>query len=63
MAEAAVDEAQDRGDVSLTDSREAAGTVVAQLQGQVMFGKLYNSTQWLSPLWDNCRPPLGATGA
>jgi TetR/AcrR family transcriptional regulator, transcriptional repressor for nem operon len=37
--------------------------VVAQLEGQVMFAKLYNSPQRLSPLWDNCRALLGAAGS
>ena len=63
MVEAVVAEARDRGDVTVTDTREAARAVVAQLEGQVMFAKLYNSTQRLSPLWDNCRALLGVTGA
>lgn len=29
--------------------------MVAQLEGQVMFAKLYNSPRRLSPLRDNCR--------
>ncbi|MEV2218044.1 TetR/AcrR family transcriptional regulator [Streptomyces sp. NPDC050997] len=62
MVEAVVAEAQDRGDVTVTDSGEAARAVVAQLEGQVLFAKLYNSTQRLSPLWNNCRALLGATG-
>ncbi|MGQ4388437.1 TetR/AcrR family transcriptional regulator [Streptomyces sp. SAS_270] len=63
MVEAVVAEAQGRGDVSVTDTREAARAVVAQLEGQVMFAKLYNSTSRLSPLWQNCRALLGATGS
>lgn len=47
-------EARDRGDVTVSDPREAARAVPAQLEGQVMFAKLYNSPQRLSPLWDNC---------
>ena len=60
MVEAVVTEARERGDVTVTDTREAARAVVAQLEGQVMFAKLYNSTQRLSPLWDNCLALLGA---
>ncbi|GAA2347587.1 TetR/AcrR family transcriptional regulator [Streptomyces kunmingensis] len=63
MVEAVVDEARVRGDVTVTDARESARAVLAQLEGQVMFAKLYNSTGRLTPLWDNCRALLGATGA
>ncbi|MCG7209047.1 MULTISPECIES: TetR/AcrR family transcriptional regulator [Streptomyces] len=61
MVEAVVAEARARGEVGVTDTREAARAVVAQLEGQVMFAKLYNSTDRLSPLWQNCRALLGAT--
>jgi TetR/AcrR family transcriptional repressor of nem operon len=63
MVEAVVGEALDRGDVTVTDTREAARSVVAQLEGQVMFAKLYNNTGRLSPLWANCRALLGARAA
>ncbi|MCX5250754.1 TetR/AcrR family transcriptional regulator [Streptomyces sp. NBC_00201] len=61
MVEAVIAEARERGEVTVTDPRESARAVVAQLEGQVMFAKLYNSTGRLSPLWDNCRALLGAT--
>ncbi|MFF7445721.1 MULTISPECIES: TetR family transcriptional regulator [unclassified Streptomyces] len=61
MVEAVVIEARERAEVTVPDSRAAARAVVAQLEGQVMFAKLYNSPQWLSPLWDNCLAMLGAT--
>lgn len=60
MVDAVVTEARDRGDVTVTDTREAARSVVAQLEGQVMFAKLYNNTGRLSPLWANCLALLGA---
>jgi TetR/AcrR family transcriptional repressor of nem operon len=60
MVETVVADARERGDVTVPDTREAARAVVAQLEGQVMVAKLYNSTQRLSPLWDNCRALLGA---
>lgn len=63
MVEAVVAEARDRGDVTAADPREAARAVVAQLEGQVMFAKLYNSPRRLTPLWDNCRALLGAGAA
>jgi TetR/AcrR family transcriptional repressor of nem operon len=47
----------------VTDAGEAARAVVAQLEGQVMFAKLYNHTGRLTPLWQNCRALLGATGS
>lgn len=63
MVESVVAEARERGDATVTDTREAARAVVAQLEGQVLFAKLYNNTGRLSPLWQNCRALLGATAA
>jgi TetR/AcrR family transcriptional repressor of nem operon len=63
MVESVIAEARRRGDVSAIDTREASRAVVAQLEGQVMFAKLYNDTARLTPLWDNCRALLGATAA
>jgi TetR/AcrR family transcriptional repressor of nem operon len=63
MVEAVVAEARDRGEVTVTDTRESARAVVAQLEGQVLFAKLDNNTGRLSPLWQNCRALLGATAA
>lgn len=60
MVETVVKEARERGDVAVVDTREAARAVVAQLEGQVMFAKLYNSTERLTPLWHNCLALLGA---
>ncbi|MER8004463.1 TetR/AcrR family transcriptional regulator [Streptomyces sp. NPDC094149] len=63
MVEAVITEARERGETTATDNRAAARAVVAQLEGQVMFAKLYNDTGRLSPLWDNCRALLGAPAA
>ncbi|MEU7690162.1 TetR/AcrR family transcriptional regulator [Microbispora hainanensis] len=60
MIEAVVVEAKARGDVAVADTREAARSVVAQLEGHVLFAKLYNDTQRLGPLWANCLALLGA---
>lgn len=60
MVESVVAEALARGEVSVTDTRAAARAVVAQLEGQVMFAKLYNDTDRLGPLWANCLALLGA---
>lgn len=60
MVEATITEALGRGDISVADPREAARAVVAQLEGQVLFAKLYNNTVQLSTLWPNCLALLGA---
>jgi TetR/AcrR family transcriptional regulator, transcriptional repressor for nem operon len=49
-----------RDEISVSDPREAARSVVAQLEGQVLFAKLYNDTSLLGPLWANCLALLGA---
>jgi TetR/AcrR family transcriptional regulator, transcriptional repressor for nem operon len=60
MVEDVITEAVQRGDVAVDDTRKAAGSVVAQLEGQVLFAKLYNDTQRLDTLWTNCLALLGA---
>ncbi|MEV8045260.1 TetR/AcrR family transcriptional regulator [Streptomyces griseoluteus] len=60
MVESVVAEAASGEDISVVDTREAARAVIAQLEGQVLFAKLYNSTQRLEPLWANCLALLGA---
>lgn len=63
MVASVIGEARERGDITVDDSQEAARSVVAQLEGQVMFAKLYNNTGRLSPLWANCLALLGARTA
>ena len=53
-------EALAREEISVPDPREAARSVVAQLEGQVLFAKLYNNTDLLGRLWANCLALLGA---
>lgn len=60
MVDSVITEALERQEVEVADTREAARAVVAQLEGQVLFAKLYNSTQQLGPLWANCLALLGA---
>lgn len=60
MVDSVIAEARERGEVTVTDTREAARSVVAQLEGQVLFAKLYNNTSQLSALWTNCLALLGS---
>jgi len=49
-----------REETAVPDPREAARSIVAQLEGQVLFAKLYNNTDLLGRLWANCLALLGA---
>ncbi|SDY19810.1 transcriptional regulator, TetR family [Saccharopolyspora shandongensis] len=60
MVESVVAEARERDEVAVVDPRDAARSVVAQLEGQVLLAKLYNNTSQLSILWANCLALLGA---
>ncbi|WUD77282.1 TetR/AcrR family transcriptional regulator [Streptomyces sp. NBC_00510] len=60
MVESVVVEALRRGEVTVSDTRAAARSVMAQLEGRVLFAKLYNNTAQLGPLWANCLALLGA---
>jgi TetR/AcrR family transcriptional repressor of nem operon len=62
MVDTVISEAQERGDVTLTNSRDAARSVVAQLEGQVLFAKLYNNPSQLGTLWPSCLALLGVQG-
>ncbi|MEV7991303.1 TetR/AcrR family transcriptional regulator [Streptomyces sp. NPDC086077] len=59
MVDAVITEAQGRGELTLTDTREAARSVVAQLEGQVLFAKLYNNPSQLHTLWQSGLALLG----
>ncbi|MEU1501067.1 TetR/AcrR family transcriptional regulator [Streptomyces sp. NPDC005732] len=58
MVEAVVIEARDRGDATTPDARGTARSMVAQLEGLVLFAKLYNDPSRLSTLWPSCRALL-----
>jgi TetR/AcrR family transcriptional repressor of nem operon len=60
MIESIVAEGRARRQVTVADTREAARSVVAQLEGRVLFAKLYNDPHRLGPLWANCLAILGA---
>ncbi|MGW6400734.1 TetR family transcriptional regulator C-terminal domain-containing protein [Streptomyces sp. NPDC055134] len=61
--EKAIAEARERGEATVGDTRKAARSVVAQLEGQVLFAKLYNDPQHLEALWANCLTLLSALSA
>jgi TetR/AcrR family transcriptional repressor of nem operon len=60
LVDEVVTEAVAAGAADVPDTREAARSVVAQLEGQVLFAKLYNDTRPLDALWSNCLALLGA---
>ena len=53
MIEHVIAEAEQRGDVTVADTRDAARSLIAQLEGQVLFAKLYNNPERLETLWSN----------
>ncbi|MFI9603457.1 TetR/AcrR family transcriptional regulator [Streptomyces sp. NPDC052043] len=61
MVDDVIAEARERGEVSVHDTREAARSIVAQLEGQVLFAKLYNNTRHLEALWENCQSLLSVS--
>jgi len=63
MVEAVITEAVERGDANVKDTRMAARSLIAQLEGEMLFAKLYNSTQRLEPLWENFLLLLGTDRA
>jgi TetR/AcrR family transcriptional repressor of nem operon len=62
MIERVVLDAQSSGDAAATvDAREAARSIVAQLEGRVLFAKLLNDPAQLETLWRNALALLGAS--
>ena len=60
LVEQVIAVAVEREDVAVIDPHEAARSVVAQLEGQVLFAKLYNDPRHLDALWRNCLALLAA---
>ncbi|MFE1905137.1 TetR/AcrR family transcriptional regulator [Streptomyces gardneri] len=60
LVEETVAEARGRGEVTVADAHEAARALVAQLEGQVLFAKLYDDVGRLDVLWPNSLTLLGA---
>ncbi|MFE1553142.1 TetR/AcrR family transcriptional regulator [Streptomyces sp. NPDC058718] len=55
-----VAEARGRGEVTVADAHGAARALVAQLEGQVLFAKLYDDVGRFDVLWANSLALLGA---
>lgn len=60
MVQTVVEEAVARGDAQVTDAASAARAIVAQLEGQVLFAKLYNDISHVDAMWRNCLALVGA---
>jgi TetR/AcrR family transcriptional repressor of nem operon len=60
MVEVVITEALERGDAYVNDARMAARSLIAQLEGQMLFAKLDNNTQRLDALWEAFLSLLGA---
>jgi TetR/AcrR family transcriptional repressor of nem operon len=59
MVTAVVDQAQREGTIAVADTREAARSLVAQLEGMVLFAKLMNDPGQLDQLWTHTLALLG----
>jgi TetR/AcrR family transcriptional repressor of nem operon len=59
LIESAIEEGVASGEVSPADPRAAAKSVVAQLEGMVLFAKLFNDPGQLDQLWQNSMRLLG----
>ncbi len=53
--------ANKRGDAHVKDRAQAARSIVAQLEGQIMFAKLHDDTEHLDTLWTNSLALLSAS--
>jgi TetR/AcrR family transcriptional repressor of nem operon len=60
MVRKVIDEAWQRGEARVVDSEEAARALVAQLEGQVMLAKLYNSMGRMDAMFTNWLALIGA---
>ena len=63
MIEGQLDEAVASGEIALDDVHEAARSIVAQLEGLVLFAKLFNDPSQLDSLWTNSMRLLGVQTA
>jgi TetR/AcrR family transcriptional repressor of nem operon len=61
LVEVAIREAVDAGELTAADPRAIAKSVVAQIEGMVLFAKLFNDPGQLDQLWENSMRLLGLT--
>ncbi|MEU3795180.1 TetR/AcrR family transcriptional regulator [Streptomyces fructofermentans] len=61
LVEVVIIAARERGEVTVADTHDAAQSMVAQLEGQVLFAKLYNNPSRLNRLWPSCLALLGVS--
>jgi TetR/AcrR family transcriptional repressor of nem operon len=59
LVETAIGEAVDAGELTAADPRDMAKSVVAQIEGMVLFAKLFNDPGQLDQLWQNSMRLLG----
>lgn len=59
MVERVIVEAADAGELSDLDPRVTAKSIVAQIEGMVLFAKLFNDPAQLDQLWENSLRLLG----
>ena len=59
MIQAQLDEAVSTGEIAVDDRAEAARSIVAQLEGLVLFAKLFNDPAQLESLWTSSMRLIG----
>ena len=63
IVETALREAEDAGQLHLADARDSAKAIVAQIEGLVLFAKLFNDPGQLDSLWRSSMRLLGLQDA
>ena len=59
IVERAIQDAVDAGELSVPNPRVTAKSIVAQIEGLVLFAKLFNDPSQLDQLWENSMNLLG----
>ncbi len=59
IIEDAIRDAADAGELTSADTRQTAKSIVAQIEGMVLFAKLFNDPAQLDQLWENSMTLLG----
>ena len=61
IVESALQDGNGAGEIAVVDPREAARAIVAQIEGMVLFAKLFNDPNQLDELWNNSMRLLGVS--